>query len=228
MELGWLIIAMAAFLGSHFILSHPLRAPLVRTLGLPTFLAFYSIVALATFGWVVLAFDRVPEGPGLWNGMALVPWLLASVMTLVALALFFASLVGNPALPGAKVHGLSAVLPRGVLRITRHPMMMAFAIWAVSHMLVAPTARTFVLTGGLLVLALVGSHLQDRKKKALYGTEWRSWMKRTSFWPDLAHAGELRIYLAAAFLPWLAITWLHIPLAMVPAGVWQFVAEHAR
>ncbi|MCW1382193.1 NnrU family protein [Novosphingobium sp. KCTC 2891] len=224
MDLVWLGAAMAAFLGTHFVLSHPLRAPLVRALGARGFQAVYSLIALATFGWTVIAFARTPAGTPLWDGTALVPWIVASLLTLVALALFMASLVGNPALPGARVHGLSAVLPRGVFRITRHPMMMGFALWSVSHILIAPTPRGFVLMGGLLLLALGGSHLQDEKKKALYGTEWRSWMKRTSFWPNLANIGELRIFLLGAILPWLFVTWLHIPLALVPAGPWRFIS----
>jgi uncharacterized membrane protein len=156
MELSWLLVAMVAFLGTHFVLSHPLRAPLVQVLGLKVFLAVYSLVALATFGWVVLAFAHVPAGPLAWDGMATLPWTLASALTLVALALFMASLAGNPALAGARVHGLSAQLPRGIFKITRHPMMMGFALWALAHVLVAPSLRTLVLAGGMAVLALVG------------------------------------------------------------------------
>lgn len=226
MELIGLLAAMAAFVGTHFVLSHPLRAPLVRRIGLNGFLALYSLVALGTFTWVILAFHRTPVGEPLWDGMAVLPWTVSSLLTLVALALFMASLAGNPALPGARVHGLSAQLPRGVFKVTRHPMMMAFALWAVSHMLVAPTGRTFVLTSGIAVLALLGSYLQDRKKKALHGGEWRAWVKRTSFWPDLSHARELGLWIAAASFPWLAITWLHMPLAQIPAGLWGLVPTH--
>ncbi|BEV02465.1 NnrU family protein [Novosphingobium olei] len=224
--MGWLIAAMAAFLGSHYLLSHPLRSPLVKMLGKNGFPAFYSLVALVTLGWAILAFGGAPRAPVLWDGYAVVPWTIASVLTLIALALFMASLAGNPALPGAKVHGLSAQLPRGVFKITRHPMMMGFALWAVSHIIISPSPRVFVLMGGVILLALGGSHLQDGKKKALYGSEWRSWVKRTSFWPNLAHARELGAWLAAAILPWIAVTWVHIPLAAIPAGIWRLLPEH--
>ncbi|WP_225207052.1 NnrU family protein [Novosphingobium huizhouense] len=224
--MGWLIAAMASFLGTHYLLSHPLRAPLVKAIGNKAFPAAYSLVALSTFAWTIVAFGRAPRDPLLWDGMASMPWIISSVLTLIALALFMASLAGNPALPGAKVHGLSAQMPRGVFKITRHPMMMGFALWAASHILVSPSPRVLVLMGGLILLALYGSHLQDRKKKALYGTEWRSWMKRTSFWPNLAHASALGVWLGAAVLPWLAITWLHVPLAQVPAGLWGLLPAH--
>ena len=36
--------ASIAFVGSHFLLSHPLRAPLVRVMGEAAFLALYSVI----------------------------------------------------------------------------------------------------------------------------------------------------------------------------------------
>ena len=53
-----LIAASVAFVGTHFALSHPLRAPLVGVVGENGFAAVYSIVGLATFGWMVWALDR--------------------------------------------------------------------------------------------------------------------------------------------------------------------------
>lgn len=223
----WLVVALTAFLGSHYLLSHPLRSRMLKALGDKAFPAVYSLVALATFVWTIVAFGSAPREPLLWDGMAPLPWIVASILTLLALALFMASLTGNPALPGAKVHGLSAQLPRGIFKVTRHPMMMGFALWAVSHILVAPSPRVLVLMGGLIVLALFGSHLQDKKKKALYGTEWRSWVKRTSFWPNLAHARELGAWIAAAILPWLFVTWVHLRLARIPAGIWLLFPKNS-
>ena len=40
------ILAGIAFLGTHFLLSHPLRAPLVARVGEQAFLGLYSLVAL--------------------------------------------------------------------------------------------------------------------------------------------------------------------------------------
>ena len=44
-----LVAASTAFVGSHFALSHPLRAPLVGALGEAGFRVLYSLVALAAF-----------------------------------------------------------------------------------------------------------------------------------------------------------------------------------
>ena len=51
-----LVAASIAFVGTHFALSHPVRAPLVGRLGENGFRGLYSIVSLATFVWAVLAF----------------------------------------------------------------------------------------------------------------------------------------------------------------------------
>ncbi|MBQ94760.1 MAG: MFS transporter, partial [Actinobacteria bacterium] len=65
-----LIAGSVAFVGTHFVLSHPLRVPLVSVIGENGFRGLYSLVALATFVWAVLAFRAVgPGGTPLWNGM---------------------------------------------------------------------------------------------------------------------------------------------------------------
>ena len=55
-EMASLIAACVAFVGSHFLLSHPLRAPLVARLGTGPFMGLYSLVALASFAWLVVAY----------------------------------------------------------------------------------------------------------------------------------------------------------------------------
>jgi uncharacterized membrane protein len=211
---------MAAFVGSHLLLSHPLRAGLVRSFGPQGFLGVYSLVALGTFVWAVVAFGRAPSAPQLWDGQALLPWTVACLLTLVAAALFLASFAGNPALAGTDVSGLSTRLPHGVFKVTRHPMMAAFALWGIAHILIAPSLRTIILAGGITGLAVIGSRGQDAKKLALYGQDWRVWMRRTPFWPKLSELGQLRLFWIGAAPAWLLLTWLHLKIGLVPAGIW--------
>ena len=221
-----LIAASVAFVGTHFALSHPLRKPLVRALGEKGFLGVYSLVALATFGWTIWAFWTMPRrGTPLWDGSSEAVWAIASLLSIVALALFLGSFRGNPALPDPRAaEGLAARQPASVFRVTRHPMMWGFALWALSHILVAPTGRTLVLAGTIAFLALVGAHLQDRKKEALMGDGWRAWEAKTSYWPRLGALPGVGLGLWVVTLAlWLAVTWAHIGLAYVPAGVWRWV-----
>ncbi|HWU74486.1 MAG TPA: NnrU family protein, partial [Sphingomonas sp.] len=97
--LSWEITAAAAFVGSHFLLSHPLRAPIVRAIGEMPFQAVYSLVALGTFGWLAVAFRAVPAETPFWavgDGL----WIAVTLIMLPASVLFVGSLRGNPALPG--------------------------------------------------------------------------------------------------------------------------------
>ncbi|WP_421851263.1 NnrU family protein [Novosphingobium sp.] len=215
-----LALSMSAFVGTHLLMSHPWRAGMVRQLGQGGFLGIYSLVSLVTLSGAVVAFGKASPTPQLWDGQALVPWVLASVLTLVALALFLASLVGNPALPGTDISGLSTRLPHGAFKVTRHPMMSAFTLWGVAHILVAPSARTAILCTGVIALAVIGSRAQDAKKVALYGHDWRVWMKRTPFLPNPAALGHLGFNWLGAIPVWLLFTWLHLKLALIPAGLW--------
>ena len=217
-----LAAATAAFVGSHFAMSHPLRAPLVATVGEKPFLGLYSLVALATFAWMVAAFRAAP--PADLGGSGQAGWIVASVLTLPALILFLGSLSKNPALPDPRAETLAARDPAGVFAVTRHPMMWSFALWAVAHIALWWSVRTLIVAGAVLFLALVGAHMQDRKKRALMGAAWDGWQARTRYWPRwsaLPRAGPV-LWLVALAL-WLLVTWAHVPAAGIPAGPWLWI-----
>ena len=219
-----LIAANVAFVGTHFAMSHPLRGALARALGEKGFSAFYSLMSIAIFVWLIQAFMQVgPGGALLWNGQADAVWVAAGLLTILALAFVFASFKANPATVGASAE-LAAQEPAGAFTITRHPFMWGVAIWAFSHLLVSPSPRTLVTAGAMGVLALLGAHLQDRKKEALMGAAWQGWESRTSYWPRWGRLGAIGwgVWLSAV-IGWLAITWAHIWLGGIPAGIWRWV-----
>lgn len=99
------------------------------------------------------------------------------------------------------------------------------------HILVFPDPSNVVLALAIIVLALVGAHLQDRKKERLQPDFWREWERRTSYWPFAAIAGgrarmgKIGMHaLAGGTVVWLAASWAHIPLAGWPAGIWRWIA----
>src|SRR5690606_29750000 len=90
-----LIVTCALFVGSHLLLSHPLRDGLAGRLGERGFQISYSIVAIATFILIVQAWRGMPPEPPLWavgDGI----WAFASLIVLFASILFMGSLIGNP------------------------------------------------------------------------------------------------------------------------------------
>lgn len=221
-----LAAAAIAFVGTHFAMSHPLRGPMVRTLGEMGFSGVYSLVSLATFAWMAMAFRAAPPSPmAMDDGIGTFDWVLASLLTIIALVLFIGSLKGNPAMPDPRAaEGLAEKQPAGVFLVTRHPMMWGFALWAIAHIIAAPAGRTLILALAIAFLALVGAHMQDRKKEALMGAGWAAWEAKTSFWPRWSRlVGAGLVLWIAALAIWLGVTWAHMWLAGVPAGIWRWV-----
>lgn len=228
-----LIVALTGFVGTHFLLSHPFRAPLVKALGTNGFLGLYSLVALGTFGWVIHAFMAAPAAAPLWGaGDGL--WGIASALMLIGSILFVGSLFGNPALPGPPDQAIASGPARGVFAITRHPMMWGFALWALVHLLVSPQPKVLALTLAIGFLAIFGSVGQDAKKAALMGDSWRDWASRTSFLPfgnqiagksGWATAWPGRTVVLGGILLWLIATYLHPVLGGPVAGLWRWMGE---
>lgn len=226
MEQGFanLVAAAVAFVGTHFALSHPLRAHVVKAIRPGGFQIVYSLVSFATFGWMVLAYRALGPQVGYRDGTATPLWALSSLLTLIAAVLFVGSLLGNPALPDPRAASLADKPVHGVFHVTRHPMMWGFALWALGHAAISPTPRSLVLTGSLGFLALVGSHLQDRKKQALMGAAWSGWEAKTSYWPKLGRLPKAGLvpWLGGIVL-WLVATYLHIPGNGMAAGLWRWM-----
>ena len=226
-----LITTCVLFVGTHFALSHPLRAGLVARLGERGFLITYSIVAIATFVLIVQAWRGMPPEPLLWIVDDPL-WTLASVLVLFASILFMGSLIGNPALPAPNAAAATQSAPRGVFAITRHPMMWGFTLWALAHALVMPTPGQIVLSSTIAFLALVGSAGQDAKKAQVMGDSWRHWAARTSFVPFARQVGGVTPWgdtiprghaLFGGIVLWLVATWAHGALGFMAAGLWRWV-----
>jgi uncharacterized membrane protein len=219
----WILIAAnVAFVGTHFAMSHPLRAPLVKALGAGGFTAAYSLVSFATLGWVALAFKDAP--PADLPGSGEIGWIIATALTLPAMILLAGSFIGNPALPTPMADAQARAAPKGVFMVTRHPMMWAIGLWAASHIILFWSLRTLVTAAAMGVLALVGAKLQDAKKEALMGAAWAEWESKTSYWPrwgKLLSVGA--VPLLGGTVLWLAGSWLHLWMAGIPAGVWQWI-----
>lgn len=120
-----LVLATGALLLTHYVSSTPLRSALVVALG-KGYLALYSLVAFAAIGWMVWAFYHAPF-VNLWYAVALRPVPLV-VMPFALVFIVCGLLSRNPTLVGRERLLKSAEPARGILRITRHPMMWGFAL----------------------------------------------------------------------------------------------------
>ncbi|MDH5535972.1 MAG: NnrU family protein, partial [Betaproteobacteria bacterium] len=128
-----LIAAAAVFLATHYVTSTPLRARLVALLGQNGYLVLYSAAAFATLGWMVWAYYRAPFMT-LWFGPGLrfVPLI---VMPFSLILIVSGLLARNPSLVGQEQLLRSGTPARGILRVTRHPLMWGIALWAAAHVI---------------------------------------------------------------------------------------------
>ena len=212
-----LALASAAFVGTHFLMSHPLRQPLVGRIGEGPFRGLYSLVALVTFGAMIWVYGRIGRQPPLWDA-GQVGWIVATILMFVGSILFVGSFLGNPALPGARLE--RGRVAGGVFAITRHPMMWGFALWAITHIIVVATPKALLFDGAVLFLALAGSVGQDRKKAKLMGERFHEWTAQTAFVPfgrGFANPGTVALLGGTALF--LLATWLH----PFPAGIWRWI-----
>lgn len=197
-------------------------------MGRGMFTAFYSLVALMSFLWMIYAYRAVPPDVALWTPSDPL-WAVASVVMLLASILLAGSLTDNPALPDprARIHVTKPA--QGVFTITRHPMMWAFILWGVVHIMLIPTGANIVFSGSIIFLAFFGSLAQDRKKVRQMGTGWQGWRGRTAFFPfGMQLAGKASWgdamppfgVLLVGTLIWLGATWAH---GGVDAGIWRWI-----
>lgn len=221
-----LLAACVFFVGTHFLMSHPARRPLIARLGEKGFLGLYSLVSFAGLGWMMWEFSQAPAGELYWAPTNAI-WIAASLLTLLAAVLFAGSFQGNPALPdpeGDVIRTLAAKVPTGVFRVTRHPMMWGIGLWALAHILVLPAMDSILFNGSILFLALAGSYGQDRKKEAALGGAWSKWERQTSFLPRLSQLARVEPrFLLIGLLFWLAASWAHGLFGADGAGIYRWL-----
>jgi uncharacterized membrane protein len=181
-----LVIAGIAFCGSHVLLSSTgLRGSLRDQLGERGFLAVYSLTALVTFAWFLMAYAHAPTillwPRQMW--MALVPIVVMPLATVLLVAGYTTS---NPTAVGMERAARADDPAPGMLRVTRHPVMWAIGLWAVSHMIANGDLRSLLFFGAFAALSLGGTLLIDRKKRLALGSNWSRLAEVTSNLPFAA------------------------------------------
>ena len=212
-----LFLSAIAFVGLHFLLSHPLRDASVRKFGERGFQGGYSVLALLTFGLMIYFYGKIGREDPIWVAPAWA-WTVAALVMWLGSILFVGSFLRNPALPGARLE--RGAVPTGVFAITRHPMMWGFASWAAVHLAVIGTPKALVFDGAILFLAIAGSVGQDSKKAKLMGERFHEWAAQTAFFPfarGVAWPG-MTAFLGGTLL-FLAATWFH----PMPVGLWSLI-----
>ena len=182
-----LALATAVFLATHYVSSTPLRSGLVALVGENTYLVLYTFVSLVTLSWMIWAYVKAPY-ERLWVGDEFKVW--AVVLMPVSLVLIACgALIRNPSVVRQERAVRYMDEPRGILRVTRHPILWGIALWAAVHLISRGDVASVIFFGGFLLLAVSGTVLQDRRKDRMIGVDWQRFASVTSNVPFAAIIG---------------------------------------
>lgn len=181
-----LLYAMLAFVGSHFLLSHPpIRTRLIANMGDNVFKGVYSALALATLYWVARAYGAAPYHE-LWD-LAEPGRRLPQIVMPVAFVLLASGLLSrNPTAVGGEHLIRQGMAVRGIFTITRHPFLWGTGLWSLAHLGANGDSAALILFGGMALLSFGGMAAIDHKRAVTLGTDWDTLRGHSSVVPFLA------------------------------------------
>lgn len=219
-----LIAAAALFLGLHLVPSTPIRGWVKGALGEGVYLGLFSLASAAGLVWMVMAYLQAPYVE-LWPQTSALTYVPALVMPVAFVFLVCGNTVRNPTAVKGEKHLEARDPAPGILKVTRHPVMWAIALWALAHLAPNGDVASLLFFGSLAGLALVGMALQDARKAKELGAAWGPFALTTSAIPFLAalqgrakpSLREIGIWRIASGLGlYLAVMALHETLIGVP------------
>jgi len=175
-------LAVFLFAATHILLPMTgLRGALIARLGQWGYLGFYSLIAVVTLAWAIQAYAVAPETELFVPNTAM----RHASLTVMVFAVYL--VVGGYTTPSPTMMGMQQTGlqhgPRGVLKITRHPVMWGVALWGFSHVIAHGTAAALVFFGGMAGVALAGAVHIDRRRQTDLDDSWADYAGQTSFIP---------------------------------------------
>lgn len=192
-----LVLALAFLFATHYgISSTGARDLLAGRLGELPYRIVYSLIAVLAFVWLVSAWRGAPYVM-LWPPVTALHIVTHLCMLLAALLLVGGLSTPNPTAMD-QMKALDRPEPaRGVIRITRHPVMWAIGLWGIGHLVARGDLAAVLFFGGIAALALVGTRLLDAKYERRGGEAFRHFTSVTSVLPFAAIAsGRQRLVFA--------------------------------
>ena len=190
-----LVVAIVCFILTHAIPAlKPLRAQLVRAMGLKMYIALYSMMSMAVLIWLGFAFAQAPYVE-VWNFGMWARWVPIAVMPFACILLVGGLMQPNPlSLSFADDKNFVPDRP-GIVAISRHPVIWAIGLWAISHMPVNGDLAALMMFSLLLLLGLTGPKSLDIKRRSRLGDErWNELAAQTSNLPLMAlFSGRTRL-----------------------------------
>ncbi|WP_299705068.1 NnrU family protein [uncultured Tateyamaria sp.] len=173
--MSWAVYAgvFALFFATHSVPVRPaIKSRITARVGLRGFGIAYSILSLAVLSLLIWSAGQAPYIQ-LWPQMG---WQRHVVhLGMLAVCLILAFTIGRPnpfSFGGARHNGFDPARP-GIVRITRHPILLALALWAALHMLPNGDLAHVLLFGVLGGFAIAGRALINlRKRREMGANQW--------------------------------------------------------
>lgn len=221
--MGWseFAAAYAAFFLSHSVpVRPPVRPWLQARLGRAGFTLAYSLLSLAVLAWLIGAAGRAPHVP-LWGWAAWQTHVPLVVMLPVCLILALSIARPNPfSFGGARNACFDPARP-GIVRWTRHPLLLALALWAGAHVVPNGDLAHVILFGTFAAFAVLGRWLIDRRKQRDMGVEWLRVQVAVAAAPALPRrvSGNTALRLVSGVALYVVLIWAHpILFGVSPLG----------
>ena len=200
-----------------------LRRLVTARIGDGAFRGVFSILSFAALSFLITQWRHAAVQP-LWATPESLRYPLAGVMLLACAAFVGSVTAKNPTAVGGEAAIDSE--PRGILRITRHPMLWSFGLWALVHVVANGDLAALIFFGSFAVTSFAGMPSIDAKVASRSPSGWASFAGRTSIVPFAAIlAGRNRLVLGeglpiaivGGIVLWAALLWLHPSLFGVSA-----------
>lgn len=176
--ISWPLFALtfAAFFVTHTVPVRPkVKVRLQRLLGPRGFTLAYSLLSLCMLGAVIAAAAHAPYVQ-LWPQAVWQHYVVAVGMLAVCLLLALAIARPNPFSFGGRKNDAFDPAKPGIIRFTRHPLLVALALWAGLHLLPNGDLAHVIMFGIFLAFALLGRTISDRRNKRVMGA--KQWSTR--------------------------------------------------
>ncbi len=201
-----LILAALVWIALHIAVAGTrLRQLIVRRIGDGAFRGLFSALSIVILIWLIRAYSAAAT-TALWAAPA---WLLVLLVLAMLPACFL--FVGSVTTPNPTAVGgeRAPAQASGVVRITRHPMLWSFAIWAAVHIIGNGDTASLVFFGSFLITALAGMPSIDAKLARRAPEPWSGLAASTSIIPFVAIAQDRN------HLVWGEIGWWRIAIALL-------------
>lgn len=179
---GWglFIAALITFLLTHAIPARPaIRGRLIEALGQKGYFAAYSALSLMVLGWLIVAAAQAPYVEVI-PPLGVFRWVPVLVMPVVCWLAVAGLSIKNPFSFGGMGQRPFDPDNPGILRTTRHPILVALLLWAMAHLLANGSLSHVILFGLFAGFAAIGMVLIDRRNQRKMGAEWARLSRNTA------------------------------------------------